>query len=141
MQITHVLFLLTYLKYIVKYLMLLPLTNTYTFYSSIITQALHTFFFLFFNKSTFNRNLKSEEKNCNVRSKSHLQCSLLQVIMKRNTSWSSKKGSLKVFTFHYSICFNFPIWCMSNNFKPFYLFSEYFILQWYKQTLKELWKK
>ena len=29
---------------------------------------------------------KSEEENCNVRSKSQVQCSLLQVIMKRNTS-------------------------------------------------------
>jgi len=32
-----------YLKYIVKYLMLFPITNTYAFYSSTITQTLHVF--------------------------------------------------------------------------------------------------
>ena len=81
----------------------------------------------------------------NVRSKSYLKCSLLQChsqhSMRINTTSTSMKGSLKVFTFHNSFRFNFPLSCRSHNFKPLYLFSLYFIVQWYKQTLKDLWKK
>ena len=90
---------------------------------------------------------KSEQENVmsGLRSKSYLQCSLLQChsqhSMSPNTTSSSMKGSLKVFTFHNSLCFNFPLSGRNHNFKPFYLFSPNFIVQWYKQTLKDLWKK
>jgi len=52
----------------------------------------------------------------------------LQHSMKRNTTLSSKKGSLKVFTFHNSLCFNFTLWCgvtISNPFTYFLGISLY----------------